>query len=112
MAVGAMGLVTLATCHLIVALPPHSQPMPLLPSLLVAGVYGVMANVGYTLGWVAELLMRRHASGEQLEAVGAAFFRYGLAFSIGLTLFPIGLVTLWKLAWTGVSVFGLWLAAP
>jgi len=98
LAVGAAGVVTLLATHLIAALPPHSQPIPLFPSLAVAGAYGVLANVCYTLGWVAELFIRRHAS-QDLEAMGAALFRYGLAFSVGLTLIPIAFVTLLKTAW-------------
>jgi hypothetical protein len=94
--VGTAGLITFGVVHLMAILPPHALPLPLFPSLAVAGVYGVMANAGYTLGWIAELLLRRRG-GDELEAVGAAIFRYGLVFSIGLTLFPIAVMSLAKM---------------
>ena len=53
----------------------------------------------------AEILILR-GSGSELEPVGPALFRYGFAFSIGLTLFPAVLMTGWKvlrvLDWIGV----------
>ena len=105
-AIGATGLVTLTTMHVLSRLPPTPLPLPLDFSLFGALVYGVMANVCYTTGWMAELLIRRgHAS--ELEPVGPALFRYGFAFSIGLTLFPAALMLTWKAArvldWIGVS---------
>jgi hypothetical protein len=86
--------VTLLVTHLFARLPP-SLPLPLLPTLAVAGVYGIMANVCFTGGWIAELLFRRHDYGE-FNAVGPTLFRYGFAFSIGLTLFPIGMMAMFK----------------
>jgi len=88
--VGAAGAVTLTGVHLLAALPPHAQPIPLLPSLAVAAAYGVMANICYSVGWLAELMVRKHG-GESLEPVGPAMFRYGFAFSVGLTLFPLAI---------------------
>jgi hypothetical protein len=96
-AVGAVGLVTLATVNLIWALPPNASPLPWQASVFPPLVYAVMANVCYTLGWCTELGMRRWL-GEQVEPAGAALFRYGFAFSIGLTLFPAGLSVLVWLA--------------
>jgi hypothetical protein len=96
-AVGAAGLVTLAATNLIWALPPNASPLPWQASVILPLVYGVMANVSYTLGWCTELGMRRWL-GEEVEPAGAALFRYGFAFSVGLTLFPAGLTFL---AWIG-----------
>ena len=96
-AVGAAGTVTLAAVHIITRLPPDPLPIPFVPSLLLAGIYGIMANVCYSAGWLAEILIRRHG-GPELEPVGPALFRYGFAFSSGLTLFPIAFVTVFKLA--------------
>ena len=95
-AVGATGLVTLTLMHVLTRTPPGPIPLPLGLSAFGALLYGIMANVCYTSGWMAEILIRR-GSGSELEPVGPALFRYGLAFSIGLTLFPAVLMAGWKL---------------
>ena len=96
-AVGATGVFTYATVQLILLLPPLSMPIPLEPSLFIAGVYGTLANVCYTGGWASELWLRR-AFGREVEPAGPTLFRYGFAFSIGLTLFPIAIASLFKLS--------------
>ena len=101
-AVGATGLVTLAGISFFAALPPHSSIVPL-PMLLVgAVVYGVMANICYSLGWMTELFARR-VWGRSAPDLGPLLFRQGLIFSVGLTLFPVLLmVLLWigrTMAW-------------
>ena len=48
-------------------------------------------------GWVVELFLRRYIRDEN-GAAGAALFRYGFAFSIGLTLVPAGISALAWLA--------------
>jgi hypothetical protein len=93
LAVGSAGVVTLVAFNILAALPPSPRPVFVLETLAVAGVYGIVANVCYTGGWIAELLLRRRV-GEEFEAVGPALFRYGFAFSIGLTLFPIAIGTI------------------
>ena len=105
-AVGGTGLVTLAGISFFAALPPHSSIVPL--PMLVAGaiVYGVMANVCYSLGWMTELLARR-VWGRSAPDLGPLLFRQGLIFSVGLTLFPVLLMALlwiartlaWMLGW-------------
>jgi hypothetical protein len=92
-AVGTAGAITLGTAHLLAALPPHPHPLPVIPSFAIAGIYGVLANVCYTSGWVTELLIRRRGDAS-LEPVGPALFRYGFVFSVGLTLFPIAIAAL------------------
>ncbi|HET7232176.1 MAG TPA: hypothetical protein VFJ16_19370 [Longimicrobium sp.] len=87
-AVGAAGLVTLASLSLLFALPPYSSPMSLPMMLVGAAVYGVVANGCYTLGWLAELLARR-VWGRRAPDIGPLLFRQGLIFSVGLTLLPI-----------------------
>ena len=67
---------------------------------------GAMANVCYTLGWCTELVMRRWL-GDEMEPAGAALFRYGFVFSVGLTLFPAGLTFL---AWLGRIVQAVFVA--
>lgn len=95
-AVGTAGAITLGAVHLIARLPPNPIPLPLLPTLAIGGIYGVLANVCYSAGWAVELMVRR-ALGPEMEPVGPALFRYGFVFSIGLTLFPIALISLAKL---------------
>ena len=107
LAVGSTGLVTLALSYLISWLPPASLPAPpLLPALAMSAAYGVMANVCYTSGWLVELALRR-GGGSELEPVGPALFRYGFVFSIGLTLFPVALLLMFKVVRLAWWVFGL-----
>jgi hypothetical protein len=89
--VGAAGLITLGTVHVISMLPPHPRltvPWP------VVVVYGLAANVCYSFGFMLEALLQR-LWGDDVAPVGPTLFRHGLVFSVGLTLFPIGL------AWIG-----------
>jgi len=60
------------------------------PPLLAIFACGVAANMLYTSGWFIELLLRP-VFVQRTGTVGAALFRYGLAFSVGLTLLPAGL---------------------
>jgi hypothetical protein len=80
-AVGTAGMVTLA----VAALTDGQGPPFMLPL-----VYGVIANIFYTMGPVADLAMRK-VLGERAPAVGPAMFRYGFAFAVGLTLLPVPL---------------------
>ena len=88
-AVGAAGLVTLTAINLIAVLPPLSVKVGVFwPGILV---YGVLANMFYSLGFVTEAAMQR-AWHEETPRVGPALFRQGLVFSVGLTLLPIALM--------------------
>jgi hypothetical protein len=84
-AVGACGAATIASLQLMSLVTPGSHPGP--PLLLVVA-YGVGANIAYSAGWLAELFLRRWF-GSRTSIVGAALFRYGFVFSVGLTLLPI-----------------------
>jgi hypothetical protein len=66
------------------------------PMVLVLGiaVYGLMANLCYTLGWVIELRVRKNNSGAA-RAFGRRMFRGGLAFSCILTTLPFWLACLY-----------------
>ncbi len=88
--VGGTGLVTLGVVTVVGVLPPvHHPGLVVWPQVLVGVVvYGVLANVGYSLGWTTEMLMRLVWKGEAPEA-GPALFRQGLSFAVGLTLLPI-----------------------
>ncbi len=93
-AVGSAGLVTLGWMNLL-ALVMHGRLLPI--PWQAPLVYGVMANVCYTLGWGVELALQRLV-GENAPTAGAAIFRYGFVFSVGLTLFPSVLFTLAEIA--------------
>src|SRR5256885_2293860 len=95
--VGSTGLLSLGLATLIGHLPPHPGGFP--APWRVVLVYGVMANLCYTLGALADLTLRR-ALGERAPAVGPVLFRYGFVFSLGLTLLPIPLAALgWLVRW-------------
>ena len=95
-AIGTTGLFTLAAVHLIALLPPRPLPIPWEPTVFIPLIYGVIANVAYTGGWMAELWIRKKL-GREMEPVGPTLFRYGFAFSVGLTLFPVAIISLFKL---------------
>src|SRR6202008_4401366 len=92
-AVGASGLVTLAGVSVLFLLPPGTLgEFSLLPMIAVSVVYGVAANACYSLGWVAEIVARA-VWGRRAPDLGPILFRQGLIFSVGLTLFPMFLMT-------------------
>ena len=94
-AVGGAGLVTLGCLALFSVLPP-GLPGPVFVWRGVV-VYAVLANLGYSLGWLAEVAMRALWR-EKAPDAGPALFRQGLSFAIGLTLLPIPLMGLSWLA--------------
>jgi hypothetical protein len=102
LSVGTAGVISIGTIEIFQLLPPHSMLLPI-PWQAVA-VYAVLANICYSLGPLAELGIRR-LWGEELEPVGPALFRYGFAFSIGLTLLPAGLAPLEWVARLGRLIF-------
>jgi hypothetical protein len=53
-------------------------------------VYGIMANICFTAGWILELLSRR-IWGSRAEAFGEIAFTWGTLGSVLLTLVPAGL---------------------
>jgi hypothetical protein len=88
--VGGAGLVTLTALHGLSWLPPHvsfDAPWPLVV------LYGVCANLCYTLGFAIEALLER-LWGQDVAPVGPTLFRHGLVFSVGLTLFPVAIAWL------------------
>ncbi len=60
---------------------------PLLGLFLIVP-YAVLANVCYTGGWVAELLVRAAGKADNATAFGLKAFRVGVTFSILITLSP------------------------
>jgi hypothetical protein len=94
-AVGGAGLVTLGFLVLFSILPP-GLPAPVFVWRGVV-VYACLANLGYCLGWGAEMTMRALWK-ERAPDAGPALFRQGLSFAVGLTLLPIPLMALSWLA--------------
>ena len=88
--VGGAGLLTLGTIEVLSLLPPH---LPMRVPWQVVVVYGVLANVCYTFGFMLESLLAQ-LWGDEVAPVGPTLFRHGLVFSVGLTLFPIGIAWL------------------
>ena len=86
--VGGTGVVTLSVLMLFSHLPPRGPDFG--PVWYGVVIYGVLANGGYSLGWLAEMAMRA-LWGDEAPYAGPALFRQGLAFSAGLTLLPIPL---------------------
>ena len=102
-AVGAAGLVTLASVWFFGVLPPHPATISLPGMLVMAAVYGVLANGCYTLGWLAELVARR-VWGRNAPDIGPLLFRQGLIFSVGLTLLPVLLAVLSWIVRIGITI--------
>jgi hypothetical protein len=87
--VGTTGLGTLVYANILSFLA-RGHGMGVEWQLIV--LYGVAANMFYTLGWVTETLIERWL-GRPVYGLGPALFRHGLVFSTGLTLFPAAVVT-------------------
>ena len=69
------------------------------PMLLVPGIalYGFMANLCYTMGWVLELWNRKRDSFAARER-GLRMFRTGMFFSCVLTTLPFWFACAWRLS--------------
>lgn len=105
-AVGAAGLTTLAGTSLMLLVGPDTLgPGPGLGMLVLSAVYGVAANVCYSMGWVIESVARA-IWGRQAPDVGPLLFRQGLIFSVGLTLLPLLIMTFVFMIHVGMAVFG------
>lgn len=95
--VGTTGIITCAVCFVTALVCDHfiGDPigLPNPPGVALFGIlaYGIMANVCFTGGWVAELIVQK-VWPEEGHAFGKISFFLGLIFSILLTLFPGALV--------------------
>jgi hypothetical protein len=96
--VGGTGIFTSAVGVLLCYVASRMTPAPFAfpnPPLFVAFavvVYGVMANVCFTGGWLAELLARK-VWRERANNFAQISFSLGLLFSVLLTLFPAMFLT-------------------
>ena len=87
--VGVSGIATLTVVQLIAWLPPG---VPYIFDWRPVAAYGLLANVCYTFGWGVEAVAQKIWK-ERCPPFGPALFRQGLAFSVGLTLLPILLIS-------------------
>jgi len=95
--VAGAGLLTIAAGYFFTALPPY--PGHFRGVGLAVLIYGLMANLFYSVGAPVDLFLRRHLK-DHGGPVAQALFRYGVAFAIGLTLLPIPLMAIgWILKW-------------
>jgi hypothetical protein len=78
---------------------PGEDVIELVGMISGAVVYGLLANIAYTLGWVTELLWS-WGDTERTEPMRSLIFWTGIAFSVAVTLLPAFLI---PLAWV---VFG------
>jgi len=96
--VGATGLVTGCITLLVAAMAswkfdePLGLPDPPIFAVFAVFAYGIMANVCFTGGWMAEIIVRR-AWGARAGAFGEITFFLGMLFSIILTLVPAMIFT-------------------
>lgn len=60
------------------------------PLLGIFGVimYGILANICYTAGWLSELIVRSVSTSERSAAYALKTFRLGVQFSVLLTVLP------------------------
>jgi hypothetical protein len=91
--VGATGIATCTICFLVAFISskltsqPIGWPDPPLFALIGIVAYGIAANVCYTIGWVAELIIGRFWK-NRAGAFGEIAFFIGVLFSIAVTLTP------------------------
>jgi hypothetical protein len=92
--VGSTGLVTCALVVICIlasdATVGEAIGLPDGPLLGVFGIiaYGIMANICFTAGWISELILRSMLTPERSSAYGLKAFRFGIQFSILITLLP------------------------
>ena len=66
----------------LLTLNPLSEVVQALPAILP---FAIMANLCYTLGWMAESVSCTRIWGRSLRPVGPALFRAGLTLGVGVT---------------------------
>ena len=83
--VGSAGLLSLGV---LVWLHPQRSAMADFGLVVGVGLYGLAANACYSLGWMADLALRK-VLGIRAPDLAPVLLRYGFVFSLGLTLLPI-----------------------
>ena len=82
----AAGVCSLAVVALFDVLPPAPGKAQIPWGGIL--VYGLLANLCYTLGPIADAIVMKRW-GRPYSEVGATLFRYGFAFAVGVTLLPV-----------------------
>ena len=100
-AVGSAGLLTIAAVELASLVLRHEMFWDAWPAVIA---YGVIANICYTWGWLLEVGAQR-LWGRECPWIGPALWRQGLAFSVGLTLLPIVIVSILAVGSVSASIF-------
>jgi hypothetical protein len=88
--VGIVGIFTLIFLFALEMLLKNDfldEVLPDPPMIAIFG-YGILANICFTGGWVAELFARKTFK-EESKNFGEILFFFGLTFSVVLTLLPI-----------------------
>ncbi len=73
---------------------PIGLPDPPLFALVAVAAYGIMANVCYTGGWIAEVIVNK-VWAQKGRDFGPIAFTLGVFFSVGVTLLPGLVVAIW-----------------
>lgn len=102
--VGGAGMVSLGTVGLFNTLMGGDGMFP--EALILAAVFGGMANLCYCFGPAAEILFDK-LWGRQVLPTGPMLYRMGLTFSVGLALFPTLLTVMLATARVVLAMFGL-----
>lgn len=104
--VGFSGILSVLLVFLFVVLPPRdARPEAGVEPLSVI-VFAVLANFGYTFGWIAELLARL-VSPKEAAGIGPKLLRIGLAFSLFLVALPaLAYAIMWVLRVFGQNPVG------
>lgn len=102
--VGAAGLVSLGTVGVANVVLGGDAMFP--EALVLAAVFGGLANLCYCLGPAAELLIEK-LWGRRVLPAGPTLYRMGLTFSVGLALFPTLLTVMLAVARVVLGVLGL-----
>jgi hypothetical protein len=100
--VGSAGVVSIGAAWVMSALPPGGVFMPMIPWQPIVA-FGVMANVCYLIGPIAEILIDKIWSSDVLPT-GPVLYRMGLTFSVGLALFPALIMAIF---WVARIVFAI-----
>ena len=91
--VGSAGLLSCMVIAIDVAATAYMRrsevagPDPPIFVVFAALAYGIAANICYTCGWLTELVTRKISPGES-ERLAIVSFKFGLGFSVLLTLVP------------------------
>ncbi len=51
-------------------------------------LYGILANICYSGGWMSELIVRSRSGPEAADAYATRIFRFGMQLSVFLTILP------------------------